>query len=283
MAHRGHRDCRAELIGGANMRVALSKQWARLLGAGEGAEQGAEQGARVVAWHVRAADSDWVSRVWTWVQTQAGLPAPAIAVDGRGGWLLCFALPSSRPVNEAQAVLRQLIRDGLDQGGATVSVADAAAWRLTCWPADLPADASDDAVPVPRQVAPDRWSAFVAPDLVPVFAESPWLDCAPSEEGQAALLSKLVPIPAEQWARLLAVSSRDVADSLADRVSHGDRVGQPASHPGAPLNPLCAPQPASNGAALGDAPRAFLLAVMNAASVDLALRIEAARVLLAHG
>lgn len=261
------------------MGVALSKQWARLMGA----QQGAEQGARVVAWHVRAADSDWVSRVWTWVQTQAGLPAPAIAVDGREGWLLCFALPSSRPVNEAQAVLRQLIRDGLQHGGVTVSVADAAAWRLTCWPADLPADASDDAVPVPRQVAPDRWSAFVAPDLVPVFAESPWLDCAPSEEGQAALLGKLVPIPEDEWARLLAASRQDGADSLADINSHGDRAGQVASQRGAPLHSLRAPQSTSNVAAAGDAPRAFLLAVMNDASVDLALRIEAARVLLAHG
>lgn len=272
------------------MGVALSKQWARLMGAGQGAEHGAGQGTRVVAWHVRAADSDWVSRVWTWVQTQAGLPAPAIAVDGREGWLLCFALPSSRPVDEAQAVLRQLIRDGLQHGGVTVSVADAAAWRLTCWPADLPADASDDtsddAVPVPRQVAPDRWSAFVAPDLVPVFAESPWLDCAPSEEGQAALLGKLVPIPADEWARLLAASPRDVFDSLADRGSHGNgagQAGQAASQFGAPLSSLRSPQSASSGAAAGDAPRAFLLAVMNDTSADLALRIEAARVLLAHG
>lgn len=261
------------------MGVALSKQWARLMGA----QQGAEQGARVVAWHVRAADSDWVSRVWTWVQTQAGLPAPAIAVDGQGGWLLCFALPSSRPVNEAQAVLRQLICDGLQHGGVAVSPADAAAWRLTCWPADLPADACEDAVPVPSQVAPDRWSAFVAPDLVPVFAESPWLDCAPSEEGQAALLSKLVPIPANEWAQLLTASSQDGSDSLADKVSHGDGPGQAAAQRGAPLDSLRAPWSTSNGAALRDAPRTFLLAVMNDASVDLALRIEAARVLLAHG
>lgn len=261
------------------MGVALSKQWARLLGAASDAALG----ARVVAWHVPAADSDWVSQVWAWVQAQAGLPAPAIAVDGSQGWLLCFALPSPRPVNEAQAVLRQLIRDGLQQLGVAVSPADAAAWRLTCWPADAPADAGEDAVPVPREVSPDRWSAFVAPDLVPVFAESPWLDCAPSEEGQAVLLSKLMPIPADGWARWLATSCQDLPDSLAainGRAGSGCQADAPAV---AGEGPLSATLSSSGGAAPSDAPRAFLLAVMNDASVDLALRIEAARVLLAHG
>lgn len=261
------------------MGVALSKQWARLLGAASDAALG----ARVVAWHVPADDSDWVSQVWAWVQAQAGLPAPAIAVDGSQGWLLCFALPSPRPVNEAQAVLRQLIRDGLQQLGVAVSPADAAAWRFTCWPAGEPAVAGEDAVPVPREVAPDRWSAFVAPDLVPVFAESPWLDCAPSEEGQAVLLSKLLPIPADGWARWLATSSQGQSDSLAETAGRAVGGCQADAQAVAAGRQLSAPLPAPGGAATSDAPRAFLLSVMNDASVDLALRIEAARVLLAHG
>lgn len=257
------------------MGLALSKQWERLLAAG--------QGAQVVAWHVRAAESEWVSQVWTWVQAQAGLPAPAIAVDGTEGWLLCFALPSSPSVDEALLVLRQLIREGLHQVGVTVSPADADAWRFTCWPADSATDAGRNAWPVPREVATDRWSAFVAPDLVPVFAESPWLDCAPSEDGQAALLSKLLPIPAETWARLLAASSRDAAGALAETNSAGDLPGQPAPHLGVSPSSLGAPASPSTGTVAADAPRAFLLSVMNDPSVDLALRIEAARVLLAHG
>ena len=174
------------------MGAALLSQWARLLGDGTGHEA---TGVRVVAWHVRAANSGWVSRVWLGAQNEAGLPAPAIAVDGSEGWLLCFALPPDQPQAGAVALLRELIRSWLNQTDATVSTVstqDAAAWRFTCWPQELPADG----VPVPRQVGPDRWSAFVAPDLVPVFAESPWLDCAPGEEGQAALLGKLQPIPA---------------------------------------------------------------------------------------
>ncbi len=160
------------------MDTVLSNQWARLMAGGDGAGADAATGVRVVAWHVRAADSEWVSRVWLGAQNEAGLSAPAIAVDGSEGWLLCFALPSvpsAPPPAEAVAVLRALIRAWLQQVGVTASPADAAAWRFTCWPSTRVADD----VPVPRQVGPDRWSAFVAPDLVPVFAESPWLDCAP--------------------------------------------------------------------------------------------------------
>lgn len=232
----------------------LSKQWSRLLGAGPGAS--------VVAWHVRAADSEWVSRVWVAAQAEAGLPAPALAVDGAGGWLVCFALPGSPAPVEARAVLRELIRSLLHHAGETVSAQDVAAWRFTCWPADLAADgALADGVPVPRQTGPDRWSAFVAPDLVPVFAESPWLDCAPGEEGQAALLSKLQPMAKADLARLVASQASDKAPVVSPESGLGRQGGE---------------------AVAGD-PRSFLLSVMNDASVDMALRIEAARVLLAHG
>lgn len=238
---------------------ALSNQWSRLIGQGRG------QGARVVAWHVRAADSEWVSRVWAGVQAEAGWPAPALAVDGAEGWLVCFALPPAQPAAEARAVLRALIQGLLRQAGVTVSASDVAAWRFTCWPDELPADvstgATTDSVPVPRQTGPDRWSAFVAPDLVPVFAESPWLDCEPGQEGQAALLGKLQPISAADWARMAPPPASQAGPAVADESGLGRQGTQ---------------------AVAGD-PRSFLLTVMNDASVDMALRIEAARVLLAHG
>lgn len=240
------------------MGTPLSSQWTRLLGGGAG--NGATD-ARVVAWHVRAADSEWVSRAWLGAQNESGLPAPAIAVDGSGGWLLCFALPPSRPQAEAVALLRELIQSWLNQAQATVSVQEAAAWRFTCWPPGVPADG----VPVPRQVGPDRWSAFVAPDLVPVFAESPWLDCAPGEEGQAALLGKLQPIPVADWVRLLSTSAQRASGQATRPACEGEVAA------------------ASVGALPPGDPRAFLLSVMNDPGVEMALRIEAARVLLAHG
>lgn len=240
------------------MGTALSSQWARLLGDGTG--------ARVVAWHVRASDSEWVSRVWLCAQNEAGLPAPAVAVDGSEGWLLCFALPPAQPRAEAVPALREWIRAWLQRVGVTVSAQDVAAWRFTCWPQELPADGVP--VPVPRQVGPERWSAFVAPDLVPVFAESPWLDCAPGEEGQALLLSRLQPIAATDWGRLVAMSER-AASGQALAGAAGRSGGEVAE--------------ASVSAAPEGDPRAFLLSVMNDPGVALALRIEAARALLAHG
>lgn len=237
------------------MGTAVSKQWARWIGAG--------QGACVVAWHVRAADSEWVTHVWQGAQAEAGLPAPALAVDGIEGWLVCFALPEPRPSTEACAALRELIRGLLRHAGVSASAGEVAAWRFSCWPQDLPAAASGgaDEAPVPRQMGADRWSAFVAPDLVPVFAESPWLDCPPSEDGQAALMARLQPMSTADWARLVKASGPDVAPSRA----HEPGLSRQAD------------------GAVADDPRSFLTAVMNDASVDMALRIEAARVLLAHG
>lgn len=236
---------------------ALSNQWSRLMGPG--------QGACVVAWHVRAADSEWVSRVWVGAQAESGLPPPALAVDGSAGWLVCFAPPSGTPTAQARAVLRGLIQGWLRQAGVNVSASDVAAWRFTCWPDELPAEAAigepADNLPVPRQTGPDRWSAFVAPDLVPVFAETPWLDCEPSQEGQAALLGKLQPISAADWARLSPPTASQVGPAVADESGLGRQAGD----------------------ALAADPRTFLLTVMNDDSVDMALRIEAARVLLAHG
>lgn len=254
------------------MGTALSSQWARLLGGQAGAGTSSTD-ARVVAWHVRAADSEWVSRVWLGAQNEAGLSAPAIAVDGSEGWLVCFALPPTPLQADAVEVLRERIRAWLNQGDATVSAQEAATWRFTCWPQALPADG----VPVPRQVGPDRWSAFVAPDLVPVFAESPWLDCAPGEEGQAALLSRLQPIPAADWGRLRAKSAQ-AASGQADAGVGNEAVGarETSGHPmGGEATPV-------GTVPTGD-PRAFLLSVMNDPGVELPLRIEAARVLLAHG
>ena len=106
-----------------------------------------------------------------------------------------------------------------------------------------------------RQAAGGQWSAFVAPDLAPMFADEPCLELAPNLEAQARLLSTLASMP-------LA----DVQQQLA----------APAS-PSAPVEQR--PAPTGTGGA-GQDPRAFLLAVMNDDSVALALRIEAARALL---
>jgi hypothetical protein len=217
-------------------------QWARLMG------DASEDGVRVVAWHVPVAQSDLVSCVWTLAQTLCELPAPAISVDGESGWQVWFALQEARPAPEVLSVLRAVIRRCLRESGSPPSEGDVSAWRFSCWPAGRGADGDDALLPVPRQIAPDRWSAFVAPDLVPVFAETPWLDCEPSAEGQAALMGRWQAISMQTWGGL---SNLNEGATTARHVPITD-------------------------------PRVFLQSVMNDDRVDMALRIEAARVLLAQ-
>jgi hypothetical protein len=106
------------------------------------------------------------------------------------------------------------------------------------------------------QAGTGNWSAFVARDLAPVFAETPWLDIPPNEEGQATLLQGL------------AVMKQPAFDAAFEQ-----------------LGPRTPPVPAATAtaaAAAEDDPRRFLRQVMNDTAVPLALRIEAAKALLAH-
>ena len=120
-------------------------------------------------------------------------------------------------------------------------------------------------MPAEQSGAEGHWSAFVAADLAPVFADTPWLDLPPSEDGQADLLKTLVSIKPEAFVAALV--------QLA-----------PAAAPDTPASPA-ASAPAATGAGAGSTgriedPRQFLLQVMNDASAPLAQRIEAAKALL---
>ncbi|MCV2370756.1 hypothetical protein [Roseateles oligotrophus] len=198
----------------------------------------------------RPADWTLISKVWRGVQADLALPAPAIAVSGVDGYLLCFSFAEPQPRLQAQAFAEALRLRYLD---------DVARKRIgICSP-------SSAALP-PRQTdqPQDLWSAFVAPDLAPVFAAEPWLDIPPSHEGQADLLCRLDSI-------------KPAALQLALQ-----RLGAPTLAPAPSVNE---PAPAQLTQAAGSAapsldPRSFLLKVMNDESVAMALRIEAAKALL---
>jgi hypothetical protein len=188
---------------------------------------------RAFALGTRRPATSWptLAPVWHAVQSDLALPAPGIAVDGHGGFQLCFSLAAAVSLDEAHAFLDALLqahvgkaeREGLE--------------RLMAWD------------PTPREVQIGQWSAFVARDLAPVFEDTPWLDIEPSAEGQAELLSALSSIPLADFHAALA------------RCRPPDVVPLP---PGQPLSP-----------------REFLLSVMNDASAPLALRVDAAKALLA--
>jgi hypothetical protein len=198
-----------------------------------------------------AQPADWVTLagVWHGVQSELALPAPAIAVSGIDGLQLWFSVAEPIALRQAHAFL-ELLRARF--------LPDVSPTRVRL----MPAPDAPPAAPVPaEQALTGNWSAFVAPDLAAVFAETPWLDMSPSEEGQAALLRGLQPMkPATFEAALTRLEEDAVPSSVA------------AAHPTAP------PDIRSANAD----PRSFLARIMNDETVALALRIEAAKALLPY-
>jgi hypothetical protein len=196
----------------------------------------------------RPADWSAVAGIWRGVQSELGLPAPAIAVSGGDAYQLWFSLSEPTLVAEAQAFLEGLRRRYLavlapgririlpSADAALPATTPPGAWRLPPW-----------------QVPGGLWSAFVAPDLAPIFADEPGLDTEPGADGQADLLSGLK-----------SISSADFQTAL------GLLGGGPAP----------SPSPSAPAGLRQTDPRQFLLGVMNDDSVALALRIEAAKALL---
>lgn len=212
--------------------------------------------ARPPSWEV-------LSRVWRGVQTELGLPAPAVAVSGLDGLQLWFSLEEPIEAARAHAFLERFRLHFL---------ADVEPDRVRLMPA------SGGSAPHGERHAPlvpacqeqtGNWSAFLAPDLVPLFADSPWLDVPPNEEGQATLLHGI------------EVMKQPVFEAVFAKI-------KPIGHP---LPSAVAPAASSDRALGNDRPGAtsdsadpqrFLLQVMNDDSVALALRVEAAKALLQH-
>ena len=211
----------------------LSTEFARLFAVDAGAALLDEAGctrALVMDW---PAPADWAAlgALWRGVQDSLGWPAPAIAASGEA-LQLWFSLAEAVEASVAQDLLLAL-RERFLSAGQPLPV--------RFWPRQGQ-HAPRPGAPLPGD---ERWSAFVAPDLAPLFAQTPWLDVPPSDDGQATLLAGLGSVPPERLAPL--------------------RVAPPA---------------AEAGSASGADPRAFLVQVMNDTSVPLALRIEAAKALL---
>jgi len=211
----------------------LSAEFARLFtvdGSAALLDEAGRTRALVMDW---PAPADWgaLGALWRGVQDSLGWPAPAIAVSGEA-LQLWFSL--AEPVDAAAAQdLLVALRDRFLPAAPTSPVG--------FWPRQGQ-HAPRPGAPLPGD---ERWSAFVAPDLAPLFAQTPWLDVPPGDDGQASLLTTLGSVAPERWALLRPTSAA-----------------------------------VQSGVAPGADPRAFLVQVMNDASVPLALRIEAAKALL---
>lgn len=200
------------------------------------------------------ADWDTLAPLWRGVQADLGWPAPAIAVNGRDAFELWFSLAEPLPRAQASQLLAQLQRRYLGGVGRG---------RVRAWPGTD--TAGEPPAGPPFAAGPERWAAFVAPDLPAVFGDDPALDFAPGADAQADLLARQRPISAaelRQAQTVLALAEPPTAVSAAPAL--GSEIAGAAT--------------ALSGCFQD--PRAFLLAVMNDAAAPLALRIDAAKGLL---
>ena len=214
----------------------------------------------------RPADWQALAKVWQGVQVDLDLPAPAIAVSGTDAYQLWFSLAQPLPAAQALVFLESLrlryLGDIKPQRVGLMPSSDGAS--LPQWL---------HASTVPALQASGCWSAFVAPELAPVFADEPWLETAPNPEGQSSLLARLASIPLADFE--LALQGLSPAQASA--------AGTPASVPALVLEAVVSPM-GQRKAAAGPwlDPKSFLLEVMNNDAVELRLRIEAAKALLPH-
>lgn len=178
-----------------------------------------------------------VASVWNGVQAELGLPAPVIAVDGKG-YQLWFSIAHAVPAEGATRFLDALRERYLpDLQAACVDV------QLS-------------PVAPPLEVAPGCWSAFVAPDLAALFADEPWLDLLPGADAQADLLSRHASIELGEWRQAL------------------ERLGRGLTHPQAARAAEARMQDDLD-------PQRFLRDVLNDPTLELRVRVEAAKALLA--
>lgn len=217
--------------------------------------------ALVLAVHSPA---DWaaLAPLWRGVQADFGWPEAAIAVNGTDAFELWFALADPLPRADAAELLARLQRRYLPGVRAD---------RLRAWPA---ADTSA-APPVcpPFAAGPERWAAFVTPDLPAVFGDDPALDFEPGADAQADLLARLRPVSATPLRRARAALT-PAAQPAASATPEAPSMTQPDAAPAHLSTTL------SSAIGRHEDPRDFLLAVMNDPVTPLALRIEAAKALL---
>lgn len=198
----------------------------------------------------RPADWSVVSTVWQRVQSDLYLPPPAIAVTGNDGYQLWFSLDEPVTAAEASFFLESLRQRFLS---------DIVPERISMMPTET---RHAQLVPTLQQ-STGLWSAFVAPDLAAIFADSPGLDMSPRVEAQAKVLAPLESIKAAVFEAIF-----DQVISDVERISATNQFSTPVVTP-------------STKHCDSDAKR-FLIEVMNDQSLEMHLRIEAAKALLPY-
>jgi len=197
-----------------------------------------------------------VTALWHGVQDELELPAPAMAISGVSAYQVWFSLREPVPVAQAMAFLEALRLRFL---------ADVAPRHVVMRPCADASGQTHHAKLVPaRQMETGHWSAFVAPGLISMFADEPWLDLSPSPEAQAKLLANFESIQPDGFRRAQErLRPHGAAAAPEAQAAPADTTGHTQAHEGAD-------------------PKGFLLSVMNDPAMDVNLRIEAAKALLPY-
>ncbi len=197
-----------------------------------------------------------VATLWHGVQDELELPAPAMAISGVSAYQVWFSLREPVPVAQAMAFLEALRLRFL---------ADVAPRHVVMHPcADASGQTHHTKLVPTRQMETGHWSAFVAPGLISMFADEPWLDLPPSPEAQAKLLANFESIQPDGFQRAQErLRPPSAAAAPEAQAAPADTTGPAKAHEGAD-------------------PKGFLLSVMNDPAMDVSLRIEAAKALLPY-
>ncbi|OGB72222.1 MAG: hypothetical protein A2486_00705 [Burkholderiales bacterium RIFOXYC12_FULL_65_23] len=246
-----------------------------------------------------AAGWEAVAALWQGLQNELELPAPAIAISG-AGYQVWISLAQPVSVAQARGFLESLCRRFL---------AGIAPRHVRLLPS-LQSDAADapEAPDIPGASVPARharlipaqldesghWSAFISPHLAAMFADEPWLDMKPSPDAQADLLLRLKSLSPADWRRAqlqlepaeaastFAAASSPLPAALPDPAAATGNRPDVENSPDAQASATTGHQEPRAASVAEQDPRRFLLAVMNDPTVEMGMRIEAAKALLPY-
>ena len=124
---------------------------------------------------------DKLCEVANGLQTELGLPAPAVSVSGRKGYGLWISLEQPIPAATAQSFLH-LIRKKYLAGVEAIDLRP---------DTDKPTDAAQAVAKLPPCLhrASGKWAAFITPEVGAIFSETPYLESPANLTAQAKLLA----------------------------------------------------------------------------------------------
>lgn len=212
---------------------------------------------------------DWeaVARLYRGLQEELDLPAPAVAVSGKGGYQVWLSLAEPVPAEQARSFLDVL-------RGHYLTELPAAHLKLR------PETAAAGPVELPpaRHPATGKWSAFIDPSMGSMFIDEPGLDMAPTMDRQADLLAGFTSIAASDFQRVLTtLQAQAKTDASPDVPST-----KPLADAGDPGADIARPRATLNVGSNFSDPKSFLLAVMNDPAATAGQRIKAAKALLPY-